>query len=127
MNDKQETIDQKKMQLVDTLAQDFFEAFYTGRYSGDTSLPIADLSLDEAYLVQDKVTEKKIESGGGPLRSLRWLLGYLKRRNQYLKAGDFIIPGTPAVIVEIQEDTELSISVSRIGTITTTFKTRTRD
>ena len=73
----------------------------------------------------DKAPASDIMSGGGPLRSLRWLLGYLKTRNQYLKAGDFIIPGTPAVLVEIQEDTELSIAVSRVGTITTKFKTRT--
>ena len=74
----------------------------------------------------DKAPASHIMSGGGPLRSLRWLLGYLKTRNQYLKAGDFVIPGTPAKLVEIEEDTELSIAVSRVGSITTKFKTRTK-
>ena len=257
------------MELIETLSQNFFDAFYMGKFLGNTSLAISDLSLNEAYLVQDKVIEKRKKRGetivgykvgctssaiqdqlglkepiygrllkpyfyregtklfwndyvncaiepemvlkigkdiegenlsneslieaieyvspgieihnftfwfspitsqelicsngmhagvvvgdskvspnnlsfgaeifkvfkngklitkasaseimGGPLFSLRWLVRCLTRKNQFLNAGSFVIPGSPIKLIKINEDMELMIEIDRVGSVTTKF------
>ena len=49
--------------ITDTLAKSFLSLFYTGKFSGDLSFDIANMSLDQAYRVQDTVTQKRVERG----------------------------------------------------------------
>ena len=51
------------MKIIETLAQCYFDVFYTGKFSGDPSFDISEISLDQAYRVQDNVTQKRIERG----------------------------------------------------------------
>ena len=51
------------MKIIESLAQSFFDVFYTGKFSGDPSFDISELSLDQAYRVQDSVTQKRIARG----------------------------------------------------------------
>ena len=49
--------------MIEDLARSFFDAFYTGKFSGHLSFDTADISLDQAYRVQDTVTQKRVKSG----------------------------------------------------------------
>ena len=254
---------------LDTLAVNFFDAFYNRRFSGDTSINLSELSLRDAYLVQDKVTEKRVQKGetvvgykvgctspairaqfglqepihgklftphfymggagffwndfmncsiepemvlrigkdlkgenlsdetliesieyvrpgiklhhfkfwfspttsqelicsngihaglivgdtkvsprklsfrneifkvskngtvvtqahaseimGGPLHSLRWLVGHLTRNDRILGAGNFVIPGSPTELITIDAETELEVEISQIGRVAANF------
>jgi len=48
---------------LDNLAVNFRDAFYNKRFLGDTSVDLSELSLRDAYLVQDRVTEKRVQKG----------------------------------------------------------------
>jgi 2-keto-4-pentenoate hydratase len=49
--------------IIDTLTQSFCTLFYTGKFSGDPSFDISEVSLDQAYRVQDNITQQRIEGG----------------------------------------------------------------
>jgi len=72
----------------------------------------------------DKIITKAIASEimGGPLHSLRWLVGKLAKRNEILEAGSFIIPGSPVELINICEDTKLTIFIERVGKAVAYFK-----
>jgi 2-keto-4-pentenoate hydratase len=52
---------------------------------------------------------------GGPIHSLRWLISHLAKRGQTLKAGQLVIPGSPAELIQIDRDTKLRIEISGVG------------
>ena len=72
----------------------------------------------------DKVITKANASEimGGPLHSLRWLIGKLAKRNEILKAGSFVIPGSPVELINIYEDTKLTIFIEKVGKAVVNFK-----
>ena len=51
------------MKIIEALAQCFLDVFYTGKFSGDPSFDISEVSLDQAYRVQDSVTQQRIDKG----------------------------------------------------------------
>lgn len=59
---------------------------------------------------------------GGPLHSLRWLAGFLSKRGDCLKEGSWVIPGSPTELVEINRDTELKVTIERVGEVVAQFQ-----
>lgn len=59
---------------------------------------------------------------GGPLLSLRWLVGFLSKRGRALERGSLVIPGSPTELVVINEDTELSVEIERMGKVSVSFR-----
>jgi 2-keto-4-pentenoate hydratase len=58
---------------------------------------------------------------GGPLHSLRWLVGHLTRNDHILSAGDYVIPGSPVELITIDGETELEVEISQIGRVAAHF------
>lgn len=58
---------------------------------------------------------------GGPLHSLRWLIGHLTRNDRVLGAESFVIPGSPVELINIDTETELEVEISQIGRVTANF------
>jgi 2-keto-4-pentenoate hydratase len=65
---------------------------------------------------------KASEIMGGPLNSLRWLVGKLTERNEILRAGSLIIPGSPVELINIREDTKLMVLIEKVGEAVVDFK-----
>ena len=63
---------------------------------------------------------------GGPLHSLRWLVGFLTRRGMSLQKGSLVIPGSPVGLVRIERDCELRVEIEGIGAATALFATNTQ-
>jgi 2-keto-4-pentenoate hydratase len=61
---------------------------------------------------------------GGPLNSLRWLIGFLTQKGQSLEPESFVIPGSPVELITINKDTELTVTVGAVGSITKNFRKR---
>jgi 2-keto-4-pentenoate hydratase len=59
---------------------------------------------------------------GGPLHSLRWLVGSLTARGSGLQKGSLVIPGSPVELVTIGKDTELTVEVEDVGVLTANFR-----
>ena len=72
----------------------------------------------------DKVIKKAKASEimGGPLHSLRWLTGKLTKQGEVLKAGCLVIPGSPVELINICEDTKLTVNIEKVGETTAYFK-----
>jgi len=64
------------------------------------------------------------EIKGGPLHSLRWLIRHLTEKQQRLKAGSFVIPGSPVELIRIESESEVAVIIERVGQLTTRFRTR---
>jgi 2-keto-4-pentenoate hydratase len=58
---------------------------------------------------------------GGPLESLRWLLTHLQRRNQGLRAGDLVIPGSAAKLVHVSKGDVAEARFTSFGTCRVSF------
>ena len=50
------------MKIIESIAEDFYHSFYEKEWHGDETL-VGNLSIKEAYEVQDLVTKRRIESG----------------------------------------------------------------
>jgi 2-keto-4-pentenoate hydratase len=61
---------------------------------------------------------------GGPIHSLRWLIGALSRKGTYLKAGSYVIPGSPTELVRVNKETLLSVEIEQVGNVNAYFKNR---
>jgi 2-keto-4-pentenoate hydratase len=59
---------------------------------------------------------------GGPLNSLRWLVGSLTAKGQPLKMGSLVIPGSPVELLSIDRDTELKVTIDNVGSLVAFFK-----
>ncbi len=57
----------------------------------------------------------------GPMTSLRWLVNYLVRRGEMLKAGDVVIPGSPVELIAVEEGESVTARFTRIGDVSTRF------
>lgn len=53
----------EKKSVIEDLADNFLEAFYQGTYPGDRTFDIGKLSIEQAYQIQEKVSEKRINKG----------------------------------------------------------------
>jgi len=58
---------------------------------------------------------------GDPIKSLNWLVSHLVKRGEQLKAGQWVIPGSPVELVEIKQDTRLEIEIDRVGNLEVQF------
>ena len=58
---------------------------------------------------------------GDPINSLNWLVSHLAKRGESLKAGQWVIPGSPVELVEIKQDTRLEIDIDRVGNLGVQF------
>jgi len=59
---------------------------------------------------------------GSPLHSLRWLVNFLLRRGETLKAGSWVIPGSPTELIEIGRDLTLKVVIDRVGEVVAEFR-----
>jgi 2-keto-4-pentenoate hydratase len=73
---------------------------------------------------------KRVTSGaakeimGGPIQSLRWLIASLSRKGTYLKAGSYVIPGSPVELVRVNKETLIRVEVEKVGSVSTYFINR---
>lgn len=51
------------MKAIDSLANKFYDAFYKRKWTGELEPPVSELSIREAYKVQDLVTQMRIHRG----------------------------------------------------------------
>jgi 2-keto-4-pentenoate hydratase len=51
------------MRSIDLLACKFTQAFYEGNWSGELKPPVSGISIAEAYAVQDRVAEMRVQRG----------------------------------------------------------------
>lgn len=65
---------------------------------------------------------KATEIMGGPLHSLRWLVSFLTRKKLSLEKGSLVIPGSPTELVHIETNTELTVSIDHVGSLTAFFE-----
>ena len=63
-----------------------------------------------------------IEIMGGPLHSLRWLVSFLTRKKLSLEKGSLVIPGSPTELINIETNTELTVSIDHVGSVTAFFE-----
>ena len=59
---------------------------------------------------------------GGPLNSLRWLVGALTRKGVTLEAGSFVIPGSPVELVVVDADCSICVSIEDVGRVEMLFR-----
>jgi 2-keto-4-pentenoate hydratase len=100
---------------------------HAGLVVGDSKSPPDSLSFKSEWFKVFKddqiITKAKAsEIMGGPLHSLRWLAGKLTGRNEILRAGSLVIPGSPVELISIQKDTKLSIFIEKVGKAVAYFK-----
>jgi 2-keto-4-pentenoate hydratase len=93
---------------------------------GNAQVLPKDLSFKtEIFEVLEKgrliATAPASEIMGGPLNSLRWLVGFLTKKGRSLEPDSFVIPGSPVELITISEDTELTIRIGEVGSITKNF------
>jgi 2-keto-4-pentenoate hydratase len=70
---------------------------------------------------EEKATGIGREIMGGPFESLRWLLIHLRRRNQSLSAGDLVIPGSAAKLVNVSKGDAAEARFTSFGSCRATF------
>jgi len=100
---------------------------HAGLIVGGTKVSPKQLSFEhELFSVRkngELITEAPAsEIMGGPIRSLRWLVGSLTNRGSCLKKGSLVIPGSPVGLTCIDQDTELSVEVEGVGVVVSHFK-----
>jgi 2-keto-4-pentenoate hydratase len=101
---------------------------HAGLVVGREKVPATALSFDEELFSVYK-NDRRVSSSpaseimGGPLESLRWLVGFLTKNGDYLKAGCLVIPGSPTELIEISQDTEIKVDIERVGELAVSFKT----
>ena len=59
---------------------------------------------------------------GGPLQSLRWLVGFLTARGEVLPRGALVIPGSPTELIPLGEDAEVEVEIAGVGKVATVFR-----
>jgi 2-keto-4-pentenoate hydratase len=80
-------------------------------------------ALFSVYKDHDLVTSAPAtEIMGGPLDALRWLVSFLAARGDYLKKDSWVIPGSPAALVEVDQDTELKVVIEQVGQVVAHFR-----
>jgi 2-keto-4-pentenoate hydratase len=101
-------------------------AIHAGVVVGPTWQPLGDLDLDVegiGIFVDGELVESGIgaEILGGPLRSLRWLVGRLTQRGRVLPAGSLVIPGSATGLIRVRAGQVAQARFTRLGTCTARF------
>jgi 2-keto-4-pentenoate hydratase len=99
---------------------------HAGLVIGNTKISPENFSFkQESFMVykDDKLIEKgdASEIMGGPLNSLRWLIGKLTSRKKKLKSGSIVIPGSPVKLINIDQDTKLTVIIENVGKVVSSF------
>ena len=99
---------------------------HAGLIIGDSKVSPHNLSFrNENFFVYKNGTLIASSSAGeimgGPLNSLRWLVGNLAKRGESLKRGSIVIPGSPMPLIEINHNTDLRLVIDEIGSLVTKF------
>ncbi len=83
---------------------------------------------DECFEVyqNDKLvaSNKASEIMGGPLKSIKWLVGHLTSRGMNLTEGSLVIPGSPVELIPIERDMTVTISIDKLGKMEQAFLTK---
>lgn len=58
---------------------------------------------------------------GGPMASLRWLINHLVRRGHGLRAGQWVIPGSPVELVSVEQGDSVTARFTNVGGVEVTF------
>ena len=100
---------------------------HAGLIIGDEKVSPRDLQFkNEVFHVykDDKIitSAPASEIMGGPLNSLRWLVGNLNTKGQSLEMGSLVIPGSPVELVSIDRDTELKVMIENVGSLIAFFE-----
>jgi len=77
------------------------------------------------YVYKDEVlvtSGPASEIMGGPLHSLRWLVGFLTKKGLSLRKNSLVIPGSPVELVTVDQDTKLKVAVENVGSVVAFFK-----
>jgi 2-keto-4-pentenoate hydratase len=83
-----------------------------------------DLSEERTTLFvngEEKATGIGKEIMGGPFESLRWLLAHLRRCNRSLGAGDLVIPGSAAKLVNVSRGDAAEARFTNFGSCRASF------
>jgi 2-keto-4-pentenoate hydratase len=59
---------------------------------------------------------------GGPLTSLRWLVNHLVRRDEVLRAGQLVIPGSPVGLIPVGPGDRVSARFTHLGGVEAVFR-----
>lgn len=102
---------------------------HAGLVIGSTKVSPRDLLFrDEVFSVYKNdslvTSAPASEIMGGPLHSLRWLVGTLTDKSLSLKKGSLVIPGSPVELVKIENDTKLKVVIDNVGSLAALFKRR---
>jgi len=87
-------------------------------------LPEIDLTEERTTLLVNGVEQATgvgAEIMGGPLESLRWLLTHLSRRNRRLHAGELVIPGSAAKLVNVSKGDVAEARITHFGSCRASF------
>jgi 2-keto-4-pentenoate hydratase len=81
-------------------------------------------SEEVALFLNDRLAASAVsaETMGGPLKSLTWLVKKLKTLGTSLKAGDLVIPGSPARLIPVLRGSRVKASVTRCGSVSVEFE-----
>ena len=58
---------------------------------------------------------------GGPLKSLHWLVRHLRKRGEYLRAGQLVIPGSPVELISVGANDRITAAFSQLQEISAHF------
>lgn len=100
---------------------------HAGLIIGNEKVNPADLQFQNEmfYVYKDGIlvtSAPASEIMGGPLDSLRWLVKFLTLKGFYLQKDSLVIPGSPVELVTIDQDTELTVVIENVGSLTSFFK-----
>jgi 2-keto-4-pentenoate hydratase len=100
---------------------------HAGVVVGKARMQPAQLSFqDELFRVfqdgQEIASAPASEIMGGPLNSLRWLVGSLSEQGIVLKKDSFVIPGSPVELIAVDADTEIRIQIEGVGDLAVHFR-----
>ncbi len=100
---------------------------HAGVIIGDTKVSASRLNFEsEVFSVFKDGTQvtaaPATEIMGGPLHSLRWLVSRLTKDGSSLKAGSFVIPGSPVELVVIDADTSIKVTIDGVGELEVPFR-----
>jgi 2-keto-4-pentenoate hydratase len=94
---------------------------------GDNKVKAKEINLNGAEVAL-LVNHKLMVNGkgeeimdGGPLLSLRWLIGHLAERGEYLRPGSLVIPGSPVKLISVGPGDIAQARISGVGYVEARF------
>jgi len=94
--------------------------------TGDDRVDIKSIDLAQSEMslfVSDelKASARGSEIMGGPLVSLRWLIKHLEAEGEYLREGQWVIPGSPVQLISVSRGDCARATLSGIGSVKVCF------